>query len=582
MAGITLNIEGRDVRGDDGDTILEVCQKNDIHVPTLCHFEGLTDIGSCRMCIVDIDNAGKSSIDTACTTPAAEGIKVKVNTERLMEMRKATLELLFAEGNHYCMYCVSSGNCELQDLAYEFGIDHIRWPGRHPRRQMDSSHKYLVMDYDRCILCYRCIRACDELVGNNTLGIEGRGFRAKIVADYNVPWGESSCINAGACLQVCPTGAISDRRSAYMGRDEQIQQTKSTCMFCSVGCGIDILTRDNQIIRINGDWDAMPNKGLLCQLGRFGPLYEERYHRVFSPMIKRGDKLEEAAWDDVLDLLAGKIKEFDKGSIGGLASTRATNEEMSHFLSMFDEMGVSNLGCMIGAINKPFDDEVDLSRLNEADMFIVVGEDLAEDHQVVGFFVKRGVSKRWSLLLAVSEEETKLSSLSNLWLKPDEIKEAVRHSRAAANPAVIYGSRAGKEMELLRHELSSRASFYWMPPGANSLGALATGLGKELNFDSAKFVYVLACDERDVSEELLNQLRDVDFVVVHSSYMDPWKQVADIILPATIWSEKDGSTTNLEGKTLKVNRAVIPPLGVKPNTEVLNLLMEKLGMLTLT
>ncbi|HDH09929.1 MAG TPA: 2Fe-2S iron-sulfur cluster binding domain-containing protein, partial [Chloroflexi bacterium] len=273
MAEITLNIDGREVKGERGDTILQVCQKNGIDVPTLCHFAELSNIGSCRVCIVEIEERGRTRIDTSCTTPAAEGMVVRTNGEKLNAFRKAAIELLLSERNHFCMYCEMSGDCELQSLAYRFGIDHVRYPYFYPKLPVDSSRKYFIMDHNRCVLCRRCVRACAELVGNHTLGVMERGIRSMIHADLNVPFGESSCVSCGTCLSVCPTGALVDRRSAYMGREIQVERVKSTCLFCSVGCGTEIVVRDDYILRVEGDWDAEPNRGLLCVAGRFEPLY---------------------------------------------------------------------------------------------------------------------------------------------------------------------------------------------------------------------------------------------------------------------------------------------------------------------
>jgi len=577
MAEITLTIDGKEVKGEKGDTILQVCQKNGMDVPTLCHFEGLTDIGSCRMCIVEIEGSGRLRIDTACTTPAAAGMVVKVNTEKLNEMRKAILELLFSEGNHYCLYCVASGDCELQDLGYRFGVDYIRWPLLYPERHIDSSHKYLMMDPNRCVLCRRCVRACAELVGNHTLGVMERGIETMICADLNVPFGESSCASCGTCLSVCPTGTLVDRRSAYMGREVQVERVKSTCLFCSVGCGIEVVTRSNHVLRIEGDWDAEPNKGLLCVAGRFEPLYDEKRRRALNPLVRQNGKLEEAGWDEALDLVAGRLRSFDKKAIGALASTRATNEALQLFANLFRGMGVENLGCLEGPFSEPPEGELSLAHLDEADMFIVVGEDLAENHQVAGFFVKRGATNRGARLIVIDEKETGFVPLAYRWLKPEEVGEAVRLCNAAAQPAVIYGARAGKELEVLHRELAGKARFFWMAPGTNSRGALAAGLGRPFDAGAAKGVYVLACDEGKVPEGLLAQLKKADFVAVQSSYIEPWAEVADVILPTVLWAEKEGSVTNLEGRMLRVARALEPPAGVKDEAEVLKALAEKLG-----
>jgi len=574
---ITLTIDGKEVKGERGDTILQVCQRNGIDVPTLCHFDCLSDIGVCRMCIIKVGGR----MNTACTMPATDGMEVELDTPELNALRKANLELLFAERNHHCMFCEMSGDCELQNLAYRFGIDHVRYPYFYPKLPVDSSRDYFIMDHNRCILCRRCVRACAELVGNHTLGVMERGIETMICADLNVPFGESSCVSCGTCLSVCPTGALVDRRSAYMGREVQVKRVKSTCLFCSVGCGAELVVRDNYLLRVEGDWETEPNKGVLCVVGRFEPLYDEKRQRAIKPLVRRDGKLEGVTWGKALDTVAAKLQSFDKKATGALASTRATNETLETFAKLFRGMGVENVGCLEGPIAEPPEHampwkELNLADLDEADMFIVVGEDLAEDHQVAGFFVKRGVNNRGARLIVIDEEETGFVPLAHHWLKPDAVEEAVRLCDAAAQPAVIYGARAGEELAVLCRELAGKAKFFWMAPGTNSRGALAAGLGGAFDAKPAKGVYVLACDEGKVCEELLTQLKKADFVAVQSSYIEPWAEVADVILPTVIWAEKEGSVTNLEGRVLKVAKAIEPPAGVKDEAEVLKALTDRI------
>lgn len=579
MAEITLTIDGKEVKGELGDTILQVCQKNEIYVPTLCHLDGLPDIGSCRMCIVDIQGPGRPRVSTACTTPAMDGMVINTNTESINAMRRNILELLLSEGNHHCMYCVSSGDCELQDLAYRFGIDYIRVPrpaGEQPT-VVDSSHKYLVMDRNRCILCYRCVRVCNDLQGNRVLGIGGRGSKSQIIADLGGPRGKSSCVSCGMCVQVCPTGALTDRRSSYMGRETQVDRVKTTCMFCSVGCGEELVIRDNYLIRIEGDWDAEPNNGLLCSVGRYEPLYDEKRARALRTMVMKDGKLERVVRDAALNLVADKMDKFPKESIGVLVSTQATNESMNLIAEACKAFGVSNVGCLEGKISKPDDRENKLGELADADMFIVVGEDLSKDHQVVGFLVKRYIIEQTKQLVIVDDNENGFAPFANHLVKPSEVEKVIELARSAKKPVIIYGSKAGKELELLRRELALKAMFFWMPKGVNSRGALAAGICGSFDAISAKFFYILAAEAKDIPEELVEKLKRAEFVVVQTSYIQPWDQVADVIIPSPIWAEKEGSTTNLEGRVLKLTKAINPPIEVIDELDTLLELMEKLG-----
>ncbi|MCL6471923.1 MAG: bidirectional hydrogenase complex protein HoxU [Firmicutes bacterium] len=206
----TLKIDGLDVAGREDQTLLDVARENNIRIPTLCQLDGLTNYGGCRMCLVEIKGVPK--LLTSCTTYIWEGMEVTTNSERLLNYRKMTLELFFAERNHICAICVANRNCELQSLALELGVDHIRYPYLYQGLEIDSSHDKFIIDHNRCILCTRCIRACAEVEGANTLGLMGRGIGDKIITDLNQPWGESpTCTSCGKCVNVCPVGAIYER-----------------------------------------------------------------------------------------------------------------------------------------------------------------------------------------------------------------------------------------------------------------------------------------------------------------------------------------------------------------------------------
>jgi bidirectional [NiFe] hydrogenase diaphorase subunit len=193
--------------GREEDSVFTVAWHNDIRIPRLCHLGGVADVGACRMCLVEVEGRGR--LQASCVTPIEEGMVVRTDTTSLRAHRKLLLELLLAEGNHVCAVCVSNGNCELQDLATELGIDHVRVPYRHPKREVDLSHPRFGLDLNRCIACTRCVRTCDSVEGAHVWDMAGRGEHLHLVADLGEPWGESeNCTSCGKCVQVCPTGAL--------------------------------------------------------------------------------------------------------------------------------------------------------------------------------------------------------------------------------------------------------------------------------------------------------------------------------------------------------------------------------------
>jgi bidirectional [NiFe] hydrogenase diaphorase subunit len=206
----TLKIDDRDVTARPEETILEVARQNNIFIPRLCELKGLTTVGACRLCLVEVK--GSNRLLPACVTHVEEAMEVTTSSPRLDAYRKAILELLFTERNHVCSVCVSNGHCELQTLAQKLDITHVHYPYRYPVAAVDASHDRFIVDHNRCILCTRCVRVCEEIEGAHTWDIMGRGIEALVITDLNQPWGSSeSCTGCGKCVHVCPTGALSEK-----------------------------------------------------------------------------------------------------------------------------------------------------------------------------------------------------------------------------------------------------------------------------------------------------------------------------------------------------------------------------------
>ncbi len=205
----TLLIDEQEVSARAGQTILEVARENGIPIPTLCHLDGLSDVGACRLCLVEVK--GSPKLLPACVATVQEGMEVRTDTERLRTHRRMILELLFAERNHICSVCVANGHCELQSLAQDQGVTHVRLPYRNPDLSVDASHERFTIDHNRCILCTRCVRVCAEIEGAHVWDVMGRGINSIVITDLHEDWGASSCTRCGKCVQVCPTGALFDK-----------------------------------------------------------------------------------------------------------------------------------------------------------------------------------------------------------------------------------------------------------------------------------------------------------------------------------------------------------------------------------
>jgi formate dehydrogenase major subunit len=474
MAKIRVIINGREVLAPLGVTILEAASQAGIDIPTLCHHRALMPIGACRICVVDIK--GQRNLQAACAFPISEGMEIETETPRVVAARKLILDMLFSERNHYCPFCEISGDCELQNLGYRYGIDHWVYPTYTHAFQLDATRKYFVMEQNRCVLCQRCARACGELVANHTLGLRERGAESMIHADANVPFGESTCISCGTCLQVCPTGSLVDRRSSFMGRGDQTERIKSICNKCSVGCGMQIVTRGGNVLRIEGDWDASVNSGLLCKAGRFDPLYEERT-RITQPMLRRKGKLEPASWNDAIKAIAKRLDDTEAKEIALLVSGDATNEALYLAGRLFlKELRSKNVGLISGAapewIGKKPGTFADLIG---SDMLLLVGANPGKDQPVASFRIKRLVDKGMRLVV-VDDEENGLAPFAETTLKLADIGKAIEIANEVDSVTVLYGTGLTEKAARTLKKLGKKARFVALEPGVNTRAAVSFGM----------------------------------------------------------------------------------------------------------
>jgi NADP-reducing hydrogenase subunit HndD len=329
MAENTFTLNQRTVAFMPGQTILEAATAAGVRIPTLCHLRGTTPTGACRICVVEV--AGARSLLTACSTPAASKMVVQTESSRVVKARKTILELLLASGEHDCLLCPSCGDCQLQDLAFEYQVSLKRFDRWADFRKTEAN-PLIVRDFSRCILCGRCVQACNEVQVNRAISFGYRGKEAKIVAAGDRPLQNSECVFCGECIQVCPTGALSEDKARTTWRPwKERQRVRTTCPYCGVGCQIWLHVKGNQVLKVTGVEGVPPNRGRLCVKGRFGYDFINAPDRLTTPLIKENGSFREASWDEALDLVAtrlAKIKEVHGArSLAGFTSARATNEE---------------------------------------------------------------------------------------------------------------------------------------------------------------------------------------------------------------------------------------------------------------
>lgn len=322
---ICLTINGKKVYAAPGSTILDAAKENNIYIPTLCDYRDLSPFGGCRICLVEVKGIPK--LLAACVAPAADNMVITTESEKIFNARRINLELMLSEHSIDCITCEKNGQCELQDLAYEYQITDLRF-GRNKRAfSVDNSNPFIERDNNLCILCGRCVRICDEIQGVHAIDFQQRGLKAKIGTAFDRPL---NCEFCGQCISACPTGALISKGSRFKGRGNQVEKTRTTCPYCGCGCQLILHTRDAKIVEVTSIDEAV-NHSYLCAKGRFGYDFVHSDKRLLSPMGKSYKGFKRIGWDKAIALVSDRLKEikekYGPDSIAGLSSAKCTNEE---------------------------------------------------------------------------------------------------------------------------------------------------------------------------------------------------------------------------------------------------------------
>jgi formate dehydrogenase alpha subunit len=658
-----MEIDHRQVSFPEGVSVLRAAELNDIYIPALCSHKDLTPFGGCRMCIVEIE--GMRGYPLSCSTVATEGMKVLTDTVTLREMRKEILQLILSEHpasclvcsekdecreNQYtirkagvttgCRYCPNDGECELQNVVEKVGVTDIEYPVYYRGYEVEHDDPFFDRDYNICILCGRCVRMCQEVRGTGVLAFKFRGPRVQVGTAFGKSHVEAGCEFCGACVSVCPTGALADKGAKWDGKPDGLQV--STCPFCAIGCQLELHHKEGRLSKVRPNLDPEINDGQLCVRGRFClPETTHHHERARKPMLRRGKYFREVTWEEAMDEVADKLKGLKQTDFLMVVSGDLTNESLytaQKFvrtclnLNSIDSTARDSLPGGLELWAKLFSLPISVRGIRDADSIIAVGLDSRFYFSVVGVEIRHALKKGASLV-TIDPRDSNLARYADHWLRAvpgregmvlnaiaqklskkngrlDDVvrktgveegllKQAVAALSTGGNLGVVIGPTAfayaanGELVDALQ-QLAKREGTTFVPlcHGANSRGALELGAMGEILPGVARatgkgmsLADVIQGKAKPkviylVGEVPFFERPDCEYVIAQDIYHPPF--AVDAFLPAASFAEAEGTLTNIEGRVQGLVRIEQLPDGavtgfMRPDWFIFSRLAEKLG-----
>src|SRR5580704_8783457 len=464
MADIKFKLDGRSLAVPPGTLVIEAARREGISVPSFCYYKGLALQAACRMCLVEVEKTPK--LQTACTLVAANDMVVRTDTPQVHKARKDMLEFLLTNHPLDCPVCDKGGECELQDMTFRYGLDHSRFNEEKLHYPEEKWSPLVYYDAPRCILCFRCVRVCDEGMDVKALGVGARGVNSVILP--NKP-GELACEECGMCIDICPVGALTSGTYRYQTRPWEMKYVPDPCTHCSNGCKTTLGVRNNEILRANNRDQSGVNGEFLCAKGRFGFDFTHNPERVREPLIRRNGKLEAASWEDALEEIARRLKQVHEkhgaNSIGVIGSNHTTNEE-NYLLNRFTRatLGTNNIdhhrtadyaGLAAALGPKAKGSLATMADIYKTNAVLLIGNDVTNQNPLVAWQIRTGVRHHQARLYAINGRPSKI------------------HRQAAHRVETSPGGEAAAVGWLAKGEGQLEQSVL------DSLGRMKAALGKE-------------------------------------------------------------------------------------------------------
>ncbi len=596
---VKLTIDGREIQAAPGTLVIDAAKQNGIEVPAFCYYEGLTLQAACRMCLVEIEKTPK--LQTACTVPVAEGMVVRTDTAQVATARKYMLEYLLTNHPLDCPVCDKGGECELQDMTFRYGVGESRFTEEKVHTPEKQFSPVVFFDAPRCILCYRCVRICNEGMGVGALGVINRGVVSEIAPNKG---DHLECDECGACIDICPVGALTSGAYRYKTRPWEMTHVGTICTHCADGCKTTLGTRNDRIIRGNNRDRSGINGEFLCIKGRYAFDFYDHPDRLQSPLVRKNGKLEEVSWSEALAAVANKFNQTLQagGSFGVIGSNHTTNEE-NFYLQKFarevlktnhiDHHRTGDVVTLLDALSGKQDKLATVADLYERKAMLVIGADLALEHPLLSFQIRANYRHHQAHIYVVTPEPVREDKYCTASVRGRDYTSLRDKLKAEPELVILFddsvkGDGVRKLVEF-GESLGIPVKYIALVDYSNSRGAVDMGLTPELlpgyqpSGQPGMHVHEMAVADLNVlwvvgANPLKNGgQRQAGFLVVQDMFLTETAQQADVVLPAASAYEKNGTVTNVTGEVQRLKRG-INTMGAKPDLEIMGFLAREMGV----